>query len=157
MRTVPPRPPLLRLATACGALVAGPLMGVQLGRGIAPGSEVAEVVGVLAFAIPFLGGLLLWLGTGVLAVALSALRSLLRGRPPGPPGLRPGDLLVPPGYRWFPVLAGVSSAAGGLLVAAASSATLLAALVGYLGLGLAYGLALQTLAHHGYLPFPEPE
>lgn len=44
-----------------------------------------------------------------------------------------------------------------MLAGAASDLSLIAAAAIWSSAGLVYGLLLSTAAHHGYLPFPEPE
>lgn len=71
--------------------------------------------------------------------------------------LRVEDRVVPPGYRAFPVLGGLLGAIVGLTAGILTGLSVADAVGIWVGTGLAYGLALWLAAHHGYLPFPEPE
>jgi hypothetical protein len=101
--------------------------------------------------------MLVWLGIGVVVVVGRGLWNLVRGRRPGPESVGPDDVLVPPGYRSFPVLGTLLGGLTGVLAALLSSLTLFQAVGIWGGAALAYGMALWYTAHHGYLPFPEPE
>lgn len=156
MRSVPERPVLLSFCVFMGAFVFGPFLGIQLGGHFAPDSELAQVASVFAFPLAFFAGLLFWMGLGVFTVVLGALRNLLRGRLPKAEGLEPSRALVPPGYGSFVVFSLLSTAAAGLLAGAFSDASVAVTLPAYAAAGAVYGLSLWLLAHHGYLPFPEP-
>ena len=97
------------------------------------------------------------MGLGVVSVVLGGLRNLLLGRVPPVADWDASSALVPPGYGSFVVVSLLASGGAGLLVALLSQTGLAPALAWYGACGAAYGCALWTLAHHGYLPFPEPE
>lgn len=156
-RVVPERSGVVHILVTMGGFVLGPLAAIWLSAGLAPESEVVQAVAPFAFAGVFAGGVLFWMGFGVAVVVVKAVWSLLRGRRPGPAGAGVDDRLVPPGYRAFPVLGVLAGLGVGLLstlLGAAPAATSFGAWVGF---GLAYGGALWLAAHHGYMPFPEPE
>jgi len=157
MRTVPERPALLTFGVLIAAMVAGPLLGLQIGQRVAPDSEFAQSAGMLAFPLAFLGGLLLWMGIGIVRVVWAALRNLARGGRPAAVRLERGRALVPPGYGAFVALSLLLPGAAGLVAGLASEAAVLTTVPTYTVAGAAYGGALWWLAHHGYLPFPEPE
>lgn len=157
MRTVPQRPTVLTFLVLIGTFVAGPLLGLRLGAGFAPDSEVAQMASVFAFALAFLAGHCFWFGFALLTIVPGALRSLLRGRlPRAPADLTGSRVLVPPGYRSFVVFSVLASGAAGLCVGLFSEASFVSMLAAYGACGGLCGLTLSVLAHHGYLPFPEP-
>ena len=155
MRSVPERPALLTLLVLFGCFVAGPVLGLQLGARFSPDSELGQLASTFAFPLAFFAGLLLWLGLGVATVLFGGLRNLLLGRPRAQ-GLAHTEALVPPGYGAFVVVSVLVAGGAGLLVWLLSDAGFLVTLSSYAGAGGLYGLALYGLAHHGYLPFPEP-
>jgi hypothetical protein len=138
-------------------MLAGPLLGLGIGERVAPDSDFAQSVGMLAFPLAFFGGLLLWMGIGIVRVVWAALRNLSRGGRPAAVRLERGQALVPPGYGAFVALSLLLPGAAGLLAGLASEAAVLTAVPAYTIAGGAYGATLWWLAHHGYLPFPEPE
>jgi hypothetical protein len=155
--SVPRRSPALALVGVFGAFAAGPALGVFVAHWTAPGSELAQLVSPLAFALAFAGGLVSWFGIGVVSVVGSALVALLRGRW-GRRRTPAAKVSVPPGYGAFlPVAMGFGLVAGVVagLVPQASSFWLPCA--AHLVAGALYGGALRALARHGVLPFPEPE
>ena len=156
MRSVPERPAILTLAVLLGCFVVGPFLGLRLGSAMAPDSELAQVASVFAFPLAFFAGLLFWLGLGVVTVLVGGVWNLVRGRIPSADSLDPTETLVPPGYGSFPLFSILFCGVSGLLVALVSPVPLLSAVAVYGGAGAAYGLLLWLLAHHGYLPFPEP-
>lgn len=154
---VPTRSPALVLASVVASFAGGPALGAFVAHWSAPGSELAQVVSPLAFALAFAGGLMLWFGIGALSVVHGALRRGLRGRGNRRRPSRPATQRIPPGYGVFlPVALGLGLLAGviGGLVPQAASFWLSCA--AHLAAGAAYGSALRALARHGYLPFPEP-
>lgn len=157
MRTVPERPALLTFGVLIAAMMAGPFLGLQIGERVAPDSDFAQSVGMLAFPLTFFGGLFLWMGIGIVRVVWAALRNLARGGPPRAVRLERGQALVPPGYGAFVALSLLLPGGAGLLAGLASDAAVLTTVPTYAMAGGAYGAALWWLAHHGYLPFPEPE
>lgn len=156
MRSVPERPVLVTFGVLVGSFAAGPLLGLQLGATCAPDSDLGQVASVFAFPLAFFAGLLFWLGLGVLTVIVGALGNLLRGRIPSAASLDASEALVPPGYASFVVFSVVLAATAGIIVGLLSSIAVVSALAVYAICGAAYGLLLWLLAHHGYLPFPEP-
>lgn len=157
MRTISERHPGLQILTFFGGLLLGPLASLQLSRSLTPGSAIVETSSIFGFAAVFIGGTLWWMGFGLLTVVLGGLWRLLRGRAPGPEGLSPQTRLVPPGYRAFPVLGVLFGALVGLVAGLSTELTILAGIAAWGAAGLGYGTLLWIAAHHGYLPFPEPE
>ena len=93
----------------------GPALGVAAARWAAPGSELAQLVSPLAFALAFAGGLMLWFGIGVVAVVGSALQRLVRGRWHRRRRLPSATVFVPPGYGAFlPLAVGFGLLAGAI-------------------------------------------
>jgi hypothetical protein len=157
MRVVPERSPGLQILTTFGGFFVGPFSALKVGALTAPDSELVQTVGVFAFGLAFLAGTLLWMGWGIATVVLGAVRALVRGRPRRPAGATSADRLVPPGYRAYVVVGALAGCAVGLLAGLLTEWTVLSAMGAWGALGTGYGLLLCTAAHHGYLPFPEPE
>lgn len=157
MRTVPERAAGTRIAVVFGGFLLGPLAASRVSAFLAPGSELVQTAGALAFVLVFVGGTLIWTGFGIAAVVLRALGSLIRGRLPSPATSPTGDRLVPPGYRSYVFLGSVLGIAVGALAALVTELGAIPAIGAWGGLGVFYGVSLSLAAHHGYLPFPEPE
>jgi len=157
MRSVPERAAGIQILSVFGGFLLGPLASIRVSTLVAPGSALIETVGVLASILVFVGGTVLWMGFGVAAVILRALGSLVRGRLPTSATSADRDRLVPPGYRAYVVLGPFLGVAVGVLTALVTELGLLVAIGAWGGLGIAYGVCLYLAAHHGYLPFPEPE
>lgn len=161
MRTVPERPAGLTFCVLIGAFLAGPAIGAAVGGRVAPDSELACTVSVLVHPLAFFGGMMIWLGIGVVGVVVGGLARLLTGRArrmgqdSAPDG--PAEELVPPGYGAFVVLSTGLGLIAGLVSGVASEAELGEAILVHCAVGAGYGLSLRWLAHQGYLPFPEPE
>lgn len=144
------------LAASAGALFGGPLLGIGLASLVAPGSNAAGLASFFAFGGAFVLGMLSWLGLGVAAVLLAALRELVRGRLPEAPPDAAARVVVPPGHVAFVVWAPLLATLAGCVAGVASRGHFLATVALYAAGGLAYGVALRALARRGYLPFPEP-
>ena len=156
-RVVPVRSPLLQLGTWFGGLLLGPWVALRLAVALAPEADLVQIASVMGFAGIFVGGLLIWMGIGVVTVVAAGIGRLMRGRRPGVDGLRDSEAVVPRGYRAFPLLGAVLGAGTGFLAGLLSPVTVIGGILMWGGTGLLYGLLLWTAAHHGYLPFPEPE
>jgi hypothetical protein len=78
-------------------------------------------------------------------------------RRPGPEGLSPSDRVVPAGYRSYAILGLIGGVLVGLLAGLTTELALATGLMAWTLFGLAYGGSLSLAAHHGWLPFPEPE
>lgn len=157
MRTAPERSPWAQLGAVVLLLVGGPWGALELAQASAPSSRVVQSLAPLAFAGILAGGLLLWMGVGMVWVVGRFLWRVARGRNPRSDAPRASARLVPPGYRAFPVLGVAAGAVLGVASALLTDWTLAPALAVWVGSGAAYGLALWGAAHQGYLPFPEPE
>lgn len=140
-----------------GAFLLGPLGGLRLGMALAPGSDLVQTLSVFAMAAVFVGGTLLWMGLGIAVVVAKGLWSLMRLRRPGPPGLTAAEEPVPPGYAAYPLLGVSIGGTVGLVAGVATPLPVITAIGAWLALGIVYGGALGAAAHHGWLPFPEPE
>ncbi len=158
MRVAPERGPWAQVLTVLLAFATGPALGVGLARLMTPESALLEVLSPVAFVLVFIAGLMAWMGLGIAAVVGAALWDLVRGR-----GLRrgrgaaEGGRLVPPGYRAFAILGPVAGCLVGVAAGLATELSVWVAVGAWGVAGLGYGLALRAAAHHGYLPFPEPE
>jgi hypothetical protein len=157
VHAVPERPFLLQIVTVFGGLVAGPFFGHHMGVWLTPGSEVVQTVSWFTFALVYVGGTMLWIGIGIVTVVGSGLWRLARGRRPGPEGLSPSERVVPAGYRSYAILGVVGGVLVGLLAGIVTELAVATGLVAWTLLGLVYGGSLSVAAHHGWLPFPEPE
>jgi len=156
VRVVPVRSAWLQLAVVFGGFLLGPYAALRLGILLAPGSDLVQTVAVFGFALVFVGGTLMWAGLGLAVVVLRALMSLLGGRRPSWPAGKT-ERAVPPGYGAYVVLGAVFGLLVGFVAGLATERTLLAGVVVWSLAGTGYGLALWLAAHHGYLPFLEPD
>jgi hypothetical protein len=157
VRVVTKRSPWLQIVTVFAAFLLGPLAGLRLGMALVPEADVVQTLSVFAMAAVFVGGTLLWMGLGIAVVVAKALWSLVRLRRPGPAGLTAADEPIPPGYRAYPVLGVTIGGTMGLIAGVATPLPVATAVGAWLALGVAYGGALWAAAHHGWLPFPDPE
>jgi hypothetical protein len=157
MRVVPERSTGATFFVLIGAFVSGPVLGLQLGAHLFADSEIARVLSVMVFPLSFFLGLAFWMGFGIFRVVLAALRNLLRGGPPAAARLETTQTLVPPGYGAFVVIPLVLTTLAGMIASVVSATSAWSAVPACAGFGGAYGLTLWWLAHHGYLPFPEPQ
>lgn len=156
--SAPARHPALVLASAFASFAGGPVLGALVAHWAAPGSELAQLVSPLAFALAFVGGLMLWLGVGVLSLVGRALYGLMRGRRQWRRRSRQAAGSPPPGSGAFlPLALGFGLLAGVVAGLAPQSISFWLACGGHLLVGAAYGAALRALARNGYLPLPEPE
>jgi len=156
MRSVPTRPPGVLLLVVITSFVTGPVIGLLLGQSFASSSELAQVLSVFVFPLAFAAGLCFWFGLGVLRVIVGGVWNLLRGRV-GMNALDRDAVLVPPGYGAFLPLSVLGAGFAGLVTAVATATPWTLAIPIYAASGATYGYTLRQLAHHGYLPFPEPE
>jgi hypothetical protein len=156
VRVVPGRSPWLQLLATFGGCFVGPFAALRVSMTLVPESDLVQTASVVAFALVFAGGAVIWLGLGLAAVVLSFFWNLIRGRAPGRAALGPSDRTVPPGHLAFIVLGVAAGFTVGLLAAVATQLSSVTALAAYTALGLGYGWLLWGAAHHGYLPF-DPE
>ena len=156
MRVVPERASWLQVVAVLGGFFMGPFVALRVAARLAPGSELVQTVGVLAFALVFAGGAVLWLGLGLAAVIVRFLASLVRGGAPAPEARGARDRLVPPGYAVFVVLGVAAGFSVGVLAGVATELSIPLAAIVWTLLGLGYGGLLWLAAHHGFLPF-DPE
>lgn len=158
MRVVPERSAVLQIVAVFGGFFLGPYVALRVSMGLTPDSDLVQTASVLAFALVFVSGTLVWAGVGIAAVVARAFGSVLRGRLPGSDlRVRADDTIVPPGYGSYVVLGILAGAAVGSTAAVASELTLPTAVAVWTALGFGYGLLLWAAARHGYLPFREPE
>lgn len=156
MRVVPERAPWRQIVTVFGCFLVGPWAGLETALRLAPDSDLLQTVTVVSLMAVFVGGAVIWCGLGIAVVVVTGVWRLVRGRGLGPEELRPSDTVVPPGYRVFPLLGCLAGVTVGLLAGALTDLSLVQGVSAWT-LGFLYGLLLWTAAHHGYLPFPEPE
>lgn len=157
MRVVPARAAWAQVATVFGAFLVGPYSGLKTALLLTPDSDLIQTVSVFAFALVFVVGILLWMGIGVLTVVASTLLKLVRGQTLRPASLEASHRLVPSGYRSFVVLGFLIGGGVGVLAGLITDLSVWMAGGVWSLVGLGYGYTLRTAAHHGYLPFPEPE
>jgi len=157
LRTVPDRPALLQLATVFGGFFVGPAAGLLLSATLAPGSGLVQTASVLGFVLVFVGGTLIWAGFGAAGLVVSAFRALA-GRGGARRSAAERDQRVAPrGYGAYVLLGAVVGISLGVLCALTTDLSLGTAAASWTFTGLAYGLSLWAAAHHGYLPFLEPD
>jgi hypothetical protein len=155
MTPIPSRSPWIQVISVFASFAAGPGLGSFVAHRTAPGSEFAQFVSPVAFALVFVGGLVLWFGIGVVAVVGKALFRLARGRSDWRTGQHAE---TPTGYGAFVALGVVFGLLAGVVVGFVPQATsFLGSCAVHVAAGGAYGGALYALARHGYLPFAEPE
>lgn len=154
MRTAPRRPAWLQLTAVFGGCFVGPFCALRLGAFLTPESEIVNIAGMFAFALIFVGGLVSWMGFGIVALLLRLFQGT---RQDSTAGTEKPAVQVPPGYRAFVVLGMVFGSLVGLLAGVFTPLSVGTALSLWGGAGVAYGLVLWLAAHHAYLPFPEPE
>lgn len=157
LRIVPERTLAVQVASVLGGFAAGPLLAMAVGAAVAPSGGGGATLGLFGFVATFLGGLLLWMGLGIVSVLGRLLVGLVRRRVPDPPAADGSERLVPTGYGAFLVLGVMAGMGTGMVAGLTTSAPLARALAAWTLAGAAYGWALRSLAHHGYLPFPEPD
>lgn len=157
MRVVKRRSPWIQAATVLGGFVLGPFCASRMSALLAPGSFVVDIAAFLGFAMIFMGGTFLWMGLGVATVVLRGLRQLAGGQRTRVVVSEDTESMVPPGYRSYWVLGAALGTAVGLLAGILSPLSIPVAVLAWGLSGLAYGALLWAAAHHGYLPFPEPE
>ena len=160
MRHVPERPAALQIGVVFGLFFLGPWAALQASRFLAPESEIVHTASALAFVLVFVVGTLSWAGIGAIALIPGSLRNHLRrgtaaspvSAPSGPTGL-----VIPPGYRAYVVLGFANGFMVGVLAGIVSDLTIPRATLAWVLVGASYGLVLWAAAHHGYLPFRDPE
>lgn len=157
LRIVPERPLVVQVASVVGGFAAGPLLAMAVGAAVAPSGGGGATLGVFGFVGTFLAGLLLWMGLGIVTVVGRFLVGLARRRLPDSPAADGSERLVPTGYGAFLVLGVMAGMGTGVVAGLATSAPFARAVAAWTLAGAVYGGALRALAHHGYLPFPEPD
>ena len=150
--------PALVLLSVLACFAGGPVLGVAVAHWAAPGSELAQFVSPLAFALSFAGGLVLWFGVGVVTVVGRGLPRLLSGRRRrARTAAPPAAATIPPGHGSFLPLALAFGLLAGIVAGSVPQASSFwFSCAAHLVAGAAYGTALRALARRGYLPFPEP-
>ena len=117
---------------------------------LAPGSILAQLVGLFSFSLPFAISLQLWLGA---AIVLEVWRVMSRR---DRPASRQARSAPPRGsFVFVPTCTALVACAGLLMGVFGSSLGVLATLGLYVALGLGYGVACWLFARAGYLPFPQ--
>lgn len=157
MRTVPERSNAVRILSVLVAFIAGPLSAYHMAPLLSPDSGFVHAIAPLVFALIMFFGILLWIGLGVIKVLMGGFRHKARRKETIDQPETSGRRLVPPGYKSFIVLGILIGTLLGIIGGVLSSASFSSALVGWIGLGLAYGMLLWLGAHHGYLPFPDDD
>jgi hypothetical protein len=99
--TNPQERPIRLMLSILGAFGSGPFLGIGLARLLAPGSFVAESIGMFAFPLAFIVGLQAWLGLAIFAAIVGLGRRLLSKQPwrwttPGVVGVPPGSFVFVP-------------------------------------------------------------
>lgn len=147
--------PWLVVLCVFGSFAAGPLIGIFISHGVAPGSEIASLVSPLAFVAVFAGGMALWFGIGAAGMVGGAALRIVR---PGGRGRAKAPSALPTGSGAFvPLGVGLGLIAGVIVGWVPQSTSFLGSFASHIAAGVAYGGGLRALARRGYLPFPEPE
>jgi hypothetical protein len=142
-----------------GVAIAAPVAGLLLGGALAPDSNLARAVGLVAALASLLLGVLLWLGTLALRLAWSLVLlpfrlifRLLTGRKVWQTNAGQGGTQTPPGsFVFVPVTVVVGAICGAVIGLVSETTSLLVATAILSGAGLVYGVILWRLARHGYL------
>ena len=142
-----PRPTLWVVLSYLVLFLGGGVVGVLLARQLAPGSFVAEVVGLFALPLAFAVGLQLWFGLALLSVLPLLLRRARTRATPAKP--LPGGLVFLP-------LGSVAGLIAGVAVGALSATrSFFVVLMIFWLVGTLHGFAAWRLARTGYLMPPE--
>lgn len=130
----------------------GALTGLGLASWLAPGSWLAEAVGLFALPVAFALGLQAWYGLALLGL-IPRLLGRLRGLDTAP--ARPAAPEVPGSVVFLPLSSGIGAVAGVLvgLVSSTQPVWLVAAV--YWIAGTAHGAIGWQLARRGWLMPPE--
>jgi len=158
------RPTRSVVITILATLVGGALVGRLLAGLFAPGSDLADTVGVLVFPFCLGGGYTAWRGFGAAIVMPRVARMLFTSRSRAEFAQRLGEAapeLVHRMMRYTIVFVPISLAGGliaGSIVAVVADTQSRFVIVGTFTLvGAAYGFILRALANRGYLPFPDED
>jgi hypothetical protein len=136
-----------------GVFGSGPLLGIGLARLLAPGSFVAESIGMFAFPLAFVVGLQAWLGFAIFAAVAGFGRRLLSKKL----AQHTGPSAAPPGsFVFVPLSVGAGLLAGIVVGLVSETHALMTSVLLYVAAGIVYGSVVWQLARSGYLPFPEP-
>lgn len=160
MRHVPERPAVLQVGAVFGLFWLGPWAAFRASLVLAPGSGIVHTVSALAFVLVFVVGTLSWAGIGAMALIPRRLRARLRRGKPASADSAPSEsagTTVPPGYRAYVVLGCANGLMVGVLAGVVTELTIPRATLAWVLIGGSYGLLLWAAAHHGYLPFREPD
>jgi len=145
----PRRPVWIQVLVLVVLFLGGGAAGVELSRRLAPQSFLAQFVGLFSFAVPFVVGMNLWLGS---AIVVELWRRVAGRRAV----IRASTSDVPAGSAAFvPVCGALVPIAGLLIGILGSSLGVLGTVALYLLLGLSYGTACWLFARLGYLPLPQ--
>lgn len=143
------RPVWTQVLVLAALFLGGGAAGVALSQRLAPQSFLAQFVGLFSFAVPFVAGMNLWLGS---AIVVELWRRVAGRRST----LQASRSDVPGGSAAFVPVCGVLVPFAGLLIGIlGSSLGVLGTVALYLLLGLSYGTACWLFARLGYLPFPQ--
>jgi hypothetical protein len=126
--------------------------GVTLAQYLAPGSWIAEAVGLFALPLAFVWGLQLWIGTALLGAVVGLLlgRRSARDRP------APGEMLILPGSIVFLPLSSAAGLLAGIVIALLPATwSALLSIVAFWAIGTVHGLAAWQLAKRGVLVLPD--
>ena len=127
--------------------------GVMLAPYLAPGSWVAEAVGLFALPLAFVWGLQLWIGAALLGAVVHLLlgrRRAVRDRPAS------GEMLILPGSIVFlPLSSAAGLLAGTIIALLPATWSALASIAVFWAIGTVHGLAAWQLAKRGVLVLPD--
>ena len=147
-----PGPWVMALAIT-GLFLGGGAVGDLLARLLAPGSWIAEAVGLFALPVAFAVAMQLWYGFAIFVLAPQLIALLFGRRPASPAGIRRRSL--PGAFLFLPVSAAAGTLAGLVIGIVSSTTPLIVVLAVWMAVGVAHGWAGWRLAVTGCLVPPE--
>lgn len=147
-----PRGGVFALVAALAVLLfGGAALGAGLADRLAPGSWLAQAVGVFALPLAFATGLQMWVGVAI----VGGLARLLLGRRRSPNARRETVRALPGSFVFLPLGSGAGLCAGVIVALVPSAHSALLTIAAYWLAGTLHGWLAWQLARHGVLVPPE--